>query len=73
MKTLDPQPQEVKENLEELLRDLDEKVPPKQLDRNLLIATWNIRGFGDLTRSWMRKRATAPDATFIRCIVLPRF
>ena len=24
MKTLDPQPQEVKENLEELLRDLDE-------------------------------------------------
>lgn len=42
MKTLDPQPQEVKENLEELLRDLDEKVPPKQLDRNLLIATWNI-------------------------------
>lgn len=28
MKTLDPQPQEVKENLEELLRDLDQKVPP---------------------------------------------
>ena len=77
MKTLDPQPQEVKENLEELLRDLDEKVPPKQLDRNLLIATWNIRGFGDLTRSWMSKEGDSPrrDLHSVHCIaeILRRF
>lgn len=77
MKALDPQPQEVKENLEELLRDLDEKVPPKQLDRNLLIATWNIRGFGDLTRSWMSKEGDSPrrDLHSVHCIaeILRRF
>lgn len=77
MKALDPQPQEVKENLEELLRDLDEKVPSKQLDRNLLIATWNIRGFGDLTRSWMSKEGDSPrrDLHSVHCIaeILRRF
>jgi hypothetical protein len=25
---------------------------PKKADRNLLIATWNLREFGDLTRKW---------------------
>ena len=77
MKTLDPQPQEVKDNLEELLKDLDEKVPPKQLDRNLLIATWNIRGFGDLTRSWMSQEGDSPrrDLHSVHCIaeIIRRF
>ncbi|MDO4692327.1 MAG: endonuclease/exonuclease/phosphatase family protein [Porphyromonadaceae bacterium] len=77
MKTLDPQPQEVKDNLEELLRDLDQKIPPKQLDRNLLIATWNIRGFGDLTRVWMSQEGDSPrrDLHSVYCIaeILRRF
>lgn len=77
MKTLDPQPQEVKDNLEELLKDLDEKVPPKQLDRNLLIATWNIRGFGDLTRSWISQEGDSPrrDLHSVHCIaeIIRRF
>lgn len=77
MKTLEPQPQEVKDNLEELLKDLDEKIPPKQLDRNLLIATWNIRGFGDLTRVWMSKEGDSPrrDLHSVHCIaeILRRF
>ena len=47
----DPLPAEVLENLEILCADLDEKIPSKELDRNLLIATWNIRGFGNLTIS----------------------
>ena len=38
----DPLPVEVAKNLELLKRDLDLKVPSKELDRNLLIATWNI-------------------------------
>ena len=31
---------------------LDEELPAKELDRNLLIATWNIRAFGGLTEKW---------------------
>lgn len=38
---------------------LDAAVPAKQLDRNLLIGTWNIRAFGDLADSW----GTAPDGS----------
>lgn len=39
---------------------LDAQVPAKSLDRNLVIGTWNIRAFGDLTDTW---GAGAPDAT----------
>lgn len=27
-------------------------IPPKALDRNLLIATWNVRGFGKVLPKW---------------------
>lgn len=77
MRVLDPQPQEVRENLEELLNDLDQKIPPKQLDRNLLIATWNIRAFGDLSRVWMSREGDTPrrDLHSVHCIaeILRRF
>lgn len=46
----DPPPQ-VQADLERLRTALDEAVLPKILDRNLLIATWNIRSFGSLTKS----------------------
>jgi endonuclease/exonuclease/phosphatase family metal-dependent hydrolase len=35
-------------------------IPPKQLDQNLLIATWNIRAFGDLTEKWQADEADTP-------------
>ncbi|MCX2682062.1 hypothetical protein OOZ15_19075 [Galbibacter sp. EGI 63066] len=41
----DTPPIEVQQDLELLKQDLDQKIPAKQLDRNLLIATWNIRVF----------------------------
>ena len=73
----DPLPQEVAENLAELREDLDAKVPFKELDRNLLIATWNIRAFGDLTRKWMSSEKDSPrrDLHSIFCIaeILSRF
>lgn len=59
-KILDTPPQEVQENLNTLKRDLDEKIPSKRLDKNLLIASWNIRGFGDLTREWASKENDSP-------------
>ena len=48
----DRPPQEIEDELAELRAALDEAIPPKKLDRNLLIATWNIRAFGNLTEKW---------------------
>lgn len=45
-------PKEVSDDIEGLKKDLDKKIPDKQLDKNLLIASWNIRAFGNLTRKW---------------------
>jgi exonuclease III len=47
------------EDLKVLSDDLDLKIPPKVLDKNLLIATWNIRGFGDITE---KERSAARDS-----------
>ena len=73
----DPLPLEVQENLAKLKGDLDEKIPSKELDRNLLIASWNIRAFGNLTREWMSKESDSPrrDLHSIFCIaeILRRF
>ena len=73
----DPLPAEVLENLEILCADLDEKIPSKELDRNLLIASWNIRGFGNLTRKWWSEEKDSPrrDLHSIYCIaeILSRF
>lgn len=33
---------------------LDAAIPPKVVDRNLLVATWNVRAFGDMADSWKR-------------------
>ena len=45
------------ENLALHRAKLDEVIPVKKLEHNLLIATWNIRGFGDITR----KENSGPD------------
>lgn len=73
----DDLPIDVAQNLAELREDLDAKVPFKELDRNLLIATWNIRGFGNFTRKWMSDEKDSPrrDLHSIFCIaeILSRF
>jgi len=48
----DNPPQDVRQGLAALRDALDAVIPPKALDRNVLIGTWNIRGFGDVTRQW---------------------
>ncbi|MBU2939606.1 endonuclease/exonuclease/phosphatase family protein [Lacinutrix sp. C3R15] len=74
---LDQPPSEVIENLQLLKTDLDLKIPSKQLDRNLLIATWNIRTFGNLTRKWNSDDDDSPkrDLHAILCIaeIIKRF
>ena len=73
----DTPPQPVVENLKLLCEDLNAKIPSKQLDKNLLIATWNIRAFGDLTREWESQENDSPkrDLQSILCIteIIRRF
>ena len=39
----------IQTELQTLRAALDRDIPPKALDRNLLLATWNLRAFGGLT------------------------
>jgi endonuclease/exonuclease/phosphatase family metal-dependent hydrolase len=48
----DPPPAAVASEIAALAAGLDTQIPVKALDRNLLIGTWNIREFGDLTEKW---------------------
>ncbi len=74
---LEQPPAEVIKNLQLLKDDLDIKLPSKQLDKNLLIATWNIRAFGNLTRKWDSDDNDSPkrDLHAILCIaeIIKRF
>jgi endonuclease/exonuclease/phosphatase family metal-dependent hydrolase len=51
-KITDPPPAQIAAELGDLRAALDKEIPAKILDANLLIATWNIRAFGDLTLKW---------------------
>tara|TARA_R110000765_G_scaffold36172_4_gene81001 strand:+ start:712 stop:1674 length:963 start_codon:yes stop_codon:yes gene_type:complete len=70
-------PIEILENLDLLRSDLGSKIPPKKLDQNLLIASWNIRAFGNLTRKWDSDENDSPkrDLHSILCIaeIIKRF
>ena len=73
----DVPPKEIKEELALLCATLDEDVPAKIPDRNLLIATWNLRAFGGLTESWKCQENDSPkrDLHALRCIaeIVSRF
>ena len=63
-------PADIAKNLKLLKDDLDQKIPPKKLEKNLLIATWNIRGFGEITRKWKSTSSDSPKRDYhsIVCI-----
>jgi hypothetical protein len=42
------------------VQHLAHPIPPKTLDRNLLIATWNIRHFGGVTEKWTTDPEDSP-------------
>lgn len=73
----DTPPAHIRKELSELKNDLDNKIPAKKLDRNLLIASWNIRSFGNLTRKWESTEDDSPrrDLQSVMCIaeILSRF
>jgi endonuclease/exonuclease/phosphatase family metal-dependent hydrolase len=59
---IDEPPADVAFQLRRLRDGLDEQsgIPAKRLDHNLLVATWNIRAFGDLTEKWSTGPGDSP-------------
>lgn len=56
----EPAPEHVVAELTAVARALDETVPAKSMDRNLLVATWNLRAFGGLTEKWEAGEKDSP-------------
>lgn len=75
-KITDNPPSYVTDDLAQLRTHLD-KLPSKAVDQNLLIATWNIRHFGDLTEKWNSDENDSPkrDLHSLLCIaeIVKRF
>ncbi|MDN5864408.1 MAG: endonuclease/exonuclease/phosphatase family protein [Gammaproteobacteria bacterium] len=73
----DAPPEFVAKELQALSADLDRVIPAKKLDNNLLVATWNIRAFGDLTEQWTQVTAGSPKRNLhaLSCIaeIVSRF
>jgi endonuclease/exonuclease/phosphatase family metal-dependent hydrolase len=71
------QPSKSTEEDLERLRATLQPIPAKQVDRNLLIATWNLREFGQLSQVWDQPAGARPfrDLHAIRCIgeIVARF
>ena len=59
------------DNLQALRAQLDKEIPAKDADRNLLVASWNIRDFGKRNRRGYGKRA--PETFFYIAEILSRF
>jgi hypothetical protein len=55
----DPLPQDLAEVFGRLVVALDETIPPRHLDRNL-VATWNLRAFGRVTEKWRSEQDDSP-------------
>ncbi len=73
----DPPPEAVASELAELAEALDAAIPVRCIDRNLLVATWNLRAFGGLTGKWVAGNDDSPkrDLAGLRAIgqVVSRF
>ena len=65
----DPPPQAVRDDLAALSAVLD-AIPRKIAGENLLIGTWNIRAFGDLTKAWASKAGDSPRRDFHACVLI---
>jgi endonuclease/exonuclease/phosphatase family metal-dependent hydrolase len=74
---LDAPPPEVAADVSGLRAALDAAIPPRVLDRNLLVATWNLRAFSDLTEKWRSGANDSPkrDLHSLLCIaeIVSRF
>jgi hypothetical protein len=60
----DPPPAYVQQDLDRLGVYLDDEVPDKVTDQNILIATWNIQKFGNFTKKWAAGSNGSPKRDF---------
>lgn len=71
-----PMPDNIVDELASLREELD-KIPLKAVDNNVIIATWNIRHFGDLTKKWKSEAKDSPKRDYhsLHCIaeIIKRF
>ncbi len=67
-----PPPEFVERELEELSEVLDQQLPFKKLDHNILIATWNIRAFGGLTDKWVAGENDSPKRDLQSLLTIAR-
>ncbi|WP_284125881.1 endonuclease/exonuclease/phosphatase family protein [Parerythrobacter aestuarii] len=67
----DPPPAVVAAELDALKTALDASIPAKT-DDNTLVATWNIRSFGDLTRKWESKSGDSPTRDLHSALAIAR-
>ena len=59
-KILSLAPKHILDEMDALNKVLDQGLPFKKLDHNILIATWNIRAFGGLTEKWEAEDSDSP-------------
>lgn len=63
-------PLNIRNEILALRAHLDSAIPPRRMDQNLLIATWNVRAFGSITRAWASDENDSPrrDMHSVLCI-----
>ena len=63
-------PADVVAQVDALRAAVDGSISPKRRDQNLLIGTWNLRAFGDLTKAWATDAGVSPKRNLrdIHCI-----
>ncbi|WP_435158768.1 endonuclease/exonuclease/phosphatase family protein [Haladaptatus sp. DFWS20] len=74
---IDVPPQEIQQEIKALQDELDRTIPARVIDQSVLVATWNLRAFGDLTEKWESEEDDSPkrDLHSIRLIaeIIRRF
>jgi exonuclease III len=53
-------PRMVADEVDELVQRLDSVAPDKQVGENLLLATWNVRSLGGVTKKWTARQTDVP-------------
>lgn len=73
----DQPPTAVKKDLKSLSSSLNNSIPAKKPNKNILIATWNIRKLGSLSRKWTASSKDEPKrdlrAICAICEIMKRF
>lgn len=76
-KITDNPPHKILKEIENLNKVMDNLLPSKELDKNVLIATWNIRAFGGLTEKWEAAESDSPkrdlQSVLVLATILSRF